>query len=173
MSERIMKTHGSGEFSLDQFRRIGENVVFEPGVLVFHPENIELGSHIYIGHYSILKGYYNNQMVIGDGTWIGQGCFFHSAGGLTIGKNVGIGPGVKILTSSHSLEEHDLPILRSPIRFASVLVRDNCDIGTGSIILPGVQIGQGVQVGAGSVVTDNIEDYAIVAGVPARLIRYR
>lgn len=169
----MAKSHGSGEFSLSQFARLGKGVVFENGVLVFHPENIEIGNDVYIGHYSILKGYYRKSMVIGDGTWIGQQCFFHSAGDLKIGSNVGIGPGVKIITSAHSLAEIDKPILHSSINFAPVVIEDHSDIGIGAIILPGVHIGRGVQVGAGAVVTSDLEDYAIAAGVPAKVIRFR
>lgn len=169
----MVMSHGTGEFSPSQFARLGQNVVFETGVLVFHPENIEIGSNVYVGHYTILKGYYKNKMIIGDGTWIGQQCFFHSAGGLTIGCNVGIGPGVKIVTSSHGLDELDKPILHSTIHFAPVVIGDDCDVGVGAIILPGVRIGRGAQVGAGAVVASDVEDYAIVAGVPARVVRMR
>ncbi|MBM3146019.1 MAG: acyltransferase [Chloroflexi bacterium] len=167
------QSHGSGLFERFQFKNIGENVVFEPGVLVFHPENIAIGDNVYIGHYSILKGYYKNEMTIGDGTWIGQQCFFHSAGGLAIGRDVGIGPGVKILTSSHAFDDADVPILHSPIEFAPVVIGDGSDIGVGAIILPGVTIGRGVQVGAGAVVTESVADYQVVAGVPAVVLRQR
>lgn len=167
------QTHGTGVFSPDQFKRIGENVVFEPGVLVFHPENIELGNNIYVGHNTILKGYYKNSLVIGDNTWIGQNCFFHSAGGINIGNNVGIAPHVKILTSFHREQGIDIPILFSEIEFQPVLIEDDCDIGIGSIILPGVKIGKGVQIGAGAVVTKDIPDYAVAFGVPAQVVRFR
>ena len=60
-------------------RALGVDCVFEAGVLVFHPENIRLGRNVYVGHQAILKGYYRNEMVIGDETWIGQQCFFHFA----------------------------------------------------------------------------------------------
>jgi acetyltransferase-like isoleucine patch superfamily enzyme len=169
----IIKSHGSGAFNQEDFLELGENVVFESGVLVFHPENIRILSHVYIGHYTILKGYYNNLMEIGSGTWIGQQCFFHSAGGIFIGSNVGIGPGVKILTSSHTLDELDKPILHSNIKFEAVIIEDNCDIGVGAIILPGVQIGVGAQVAAGAVVTSNVEEFSVVGGVPAKIIRKR
>jgi acetyltransferase-like isoleucine patch superfamily enzyme len=169
----MTKSHGNGVFSPSQFARLGRGVVFEAGVLVFHPENIEIGDDVYVGHYAILKGYHKNKMVIGDGTWIGQQAFFHSAGGLVIGRNVGIGPAVKIVTSSHALDQADKPILHSPIEFAPVAIGDGCDIGVGAVILPGVTIGKGAQIGAGSVVTKDIKDYAIVAGVPARVIRKR
>jgi acetyltransferase-like isoleucine patch superfamily enzyme len=167
------KTHGTGQFDTSQFAKLGRNVIFEFGVLVFHPENIEIGDDVYVGHYAILKGYYRNKMVIGSGTWIGQQVFFHSAGGLTIGNNVGIGPAVKILTSLHAEEGIQTPILHSHIEFAPVNIGDGCDIGIGSIILPGVTIGKGAQVGAGAVVTKSVDDYAVVAGVPARVIRVR
>lgn len=167
------QSHGSGEFELSQFRKLGQNVVFEAGVLVFHPENIQIGDDVYIGHNAILKGYFNNELTIGSGTWIGQQCFFHSAGGLHIGCNVGVGPGVKILTSSHKLENKSNPILHNPIELAPVVLGDDSDIGVGAIIMPGVMIGKGVQVGAGAVVTESVPDYLIVAGVPAKVIRRR
>ena len=167
------KSHGDGIFSLDQFKKIGQNVVFEKGVMVFHPETIELGNNIYIGHQTILKGYYKGEFVIGDGTWIGQQCFFHSAGNIQIGKNVGIGPGVKILTSEHGEEGVDIPILQSHLEFKRVIIEDDVDIGIGSIILPGITIGKGALIGAGAVVTTDVAPYDVVAGVPARKIRSR
>jgi acetyltransferase-like isoleucine patch superfamily enzyme len=166
-------SHGTGEFQLSDFARLGQNVIFETGVLVFHPENIEIQNDVYIGHYTILKAYYKNRMRIGEGTWIGQQCFFHSAGGIEIGSHVGIGPGVKILTSSHTLENINSPILHNPVEFAPVKISDNSDIGVGAIILPGVIIGVGVQVGAGAVVAESVGDFAVVAGVPARVLYHR
>lgn len=167
------RSHGTGEFQLSQFAKLGQNIVFETGVMVFHPENIEIENDVYIGHYTILKGYYKNKMTIGEGTWVGQQCFFHSAGGIEIGSHVGIGPAVKILTSSHTLENIHSPILHNPVEFAPVKIGNNSDIGVGAIILPGVNIGVGVQVGAGAVVTQSVEDYAVVAGVPAKILYYR
>lgn len=168
-----MRSHGTGQFRLDQFALLGESVVFEEGVLVFHPENIEIGSNVYVGHYTILKGYYKGRMTIGDGTWIGQQCFFHSAGDLSIGRNVGVGPGVKIITSAHAEEGIGKPILHSRIEFAPVVIEDDVDLGVNAVVLPGVTIGKGVQVGAGSVVTHNLPAYVVAAGVPARILRSR
>ena len=167
------KSHGSGQLDLGRFAAIGSNVIFEPGVLVFHPETIRLGSNIYIGHATILKGYFKNELTIGNDSWIGQQGFFHSAGGLQIGNRVGIGPGVKIITSYHKEEDPSIPILYSDLEFAEVIVEDDCDIGLGAIILPGVRIGRGSQVGAGAVVAKDVQPFAVVAGVPARLLRRR
>ena len=170
---KMNKSHGTGLFDLKDFKRLGENVTFEYGVLVFHPENIEIGDNVYVGHYTILKGYYKNKMIIGDHTWIGQQCFLHSAGGLEIGRAVGIGPRVTILTSQHELSNRNIPVYFSPLEFQIVKIEDGADIGAGCIILPGVTIGEGAVVGAGSVVTKDVPAYEVWAGVPAKMIRMR
>ena len=108
-----------------------------------------------------------------DGTWIGQQCFFHSGGGLSIGSDVGIGPGVRILTSAHRLDELEIPILHATVEFKAVVIGTGSDIGVGAIILPGVRIGAGAQVAAGAVVTEDVDDFAVVAGVPGRVVRRR
>jgi acetyltransferase-like isoleucine patch superfamily enzyme len=167
------RSHGSGAFRPEQLRRVGADCVFEPSVLIFHPENVALGHNVYVGHFSILKGYHNAQMQIGDETWIGQQCFLHSAGGLTVGCRVGIGPGVKIITSMHEEAGRALPILDAPIRFRAVTIEDHADLGVGAIVLPGVTVGRGAQVGAGAVVTHDVPPYSVVAGSPARVLRER
>ena len=168
---RMHRSHGSGKFKIEDFKKIGDNVIFEEGVLVFHPENISIGENVYIGHNTILKSYYKSEMIIGDHTWIGQGCFLHSAGGITIGKAVGIGPLVKIITSTHKEQELSKPILFCDLEFKEVVIEDGCDIGMGSIILPGVKIGEGSIVGAGAVVTKDVPAYSVAVGNPARIIR--
>lgn len=166
-------SHGDGRFRRRSFRRIGRRVVIERGVLVFHPERIELGDEVYIGHGTILKGYHRNHLIVGAGTWIGQQCFLHAAGGIDIGRRVGIGPGVIVLTSEHDVAGGRAPVLERPLSFAPVALEDGCDIGAGSILLPGVRVGRGAIVGAGSVVTRDVAAGAIVAGNPARLLRRR
>jgi acetyltransferase-like isoleucine patch superfamily enzyme len=149
-------------------------VVFEPGVLVFHPENIEIDDDVYVGHHAILKAYHLNRMVIGARSWIGQQCFLHSAGGIAIGARVGVGPGVRILTSTHALPaDREAPIMDGALRFAPVVLEDGCDIGVSATILPGVTVGRGAQIGAGAVVTRDVPAGAIAAGVPARVIGRR
>ena len=170
---KIYKSHGHGKFKLEDFKKIGKNVIFERGVLVFHPENIEIGNNVYVGHYTILKGYYKNKMIIGDHTWIGQTCFFHSAGGIKIGKAVGIGPMVKILTSVHKEKGTTKPVIFSDLKFGEVIIEDGCDIGIGTVILPGVKIGEGSIIGAGAVVNKNIPPLSVAAGVPVKILRKR
>jgi len=167
------RSHGTGHFNAADFAVCGADCIFETGVMVFHPENIELGENVYVGHQTILKGYYKNRMTIGSETWIGQQCFLHSAGGLHIGARVGIGPGVRIITSAHEEAGRATPILFSPVRFAEVRIEDDADLGAGCIVLPGVTIGRGAQIGAGAVVTTDIPAYTVAVGTPARVIRDR
>lgn len=168
-----MKSHGTGEINLKLLYYLGQNVILESGVLIFHPENISLSDGVYVGHNTILKAYYKNKLIIGKGTWIGQQCFFHSAGGINIGRNVGIGPGVKILTSSHIDVNPNKPILHQQLKFAPVVIEDDSDLGINSVIMPGVIIKKGTQVGAGAVVTKSFPKYSVIAGVPARVIKMR
>jgi acetyltransferase-like isoleucine patch superfamily enzyme len=170
----MARSHGSGRFAPSDFAHLGAGVVFEEGALVFHPENVEIDDDVYVGHQAILKGYHRGRMRIGARSWIGQQCFLHAAGDLTIGVRVGLGPGVKILTSTHELPEGaTTPIMDGPLRFAPVVLGDGCDVGVGAIILPGVTVGRGAQIGAGAVVTEDVPDGAIAAGVPARILRMR
>jgi acetyltransferase-like isoleucine patch superfamily enzyme len=163
-------SYGSGEFRREDLAGIGDDVVIENGVLIFNPERVTIGSNVYIGHHAILRGYDTGDMRIGDDTWIGQFCYINSAGGVEIGCRVGIGPCVKIMSSEHSEEGRDVPVLLCDLEFAQVRIEDDCDIGIGAIILPGRTVGRGAIVGAGAVITKDVEPYSIVAGVPARKI---
>ncbi len=165
----MVETHGSGKVDRNTISICPDSVVIEPGALIFHPENLELGDEVYVGHYAILKAYYKNKMKIGAGSWIGQAAFLHAAGGLTIGKRVGIGPGAKIITSTHAgPASATRPVMDGELEFAPVVLCDGCDIGVGAIIMPGVTIGTGAQVGAGAVVTRDVADGATVVGIPAK-----
>jgi acetyltransferase-like isoleucine patch superfamily enzyme len=170
---RQFNTEGDGKVELKSLGSVGGNVVIEPGAKIFHPEYVAMGSNIYIGHNTIIKGHHRGNLVIGDDTWIGPQCFLHGAGSLNIGARVGIGAQVIIITSFHKEEGRDIPILYSDIEFRGVVIEDDCDIGVGARILPGVTVGRGAQVGAGAVVTRDVERYSVVAGVPARVLRSR
>ena len=170
---RRFHTHGTGQFSPADLASVGEGVIFEDGVLIWHPETVHLGSNVYVGHRAMLKGYYKGKLIVESDTWIGQGVYLHAAGGIHIGSRVGIAPGVKIITSYHELPDRETSILEGAIQFAGVSIGSDCDIGIGAVILPGVTIGRGVQIGAGAIVTKDVPDFAIAAGNPARVLRMR
>ena len=78
-----------------------------------------------------------------------------------------------VLTSTHIEEGRERAILDAPLKFAPVTIEDDADLGIGAILLPGVTIGRGAQIGAGAVVTKDVAPYAVVAGNPAKVIRFR
>ncbi len=108
---------------------------------------------------------------IGANSGIGINCKVR--GPLTIGENVMMGPDCVILTSTHNFERTDIPMIAQGGAVKKVTIGNDVWIGTRAIILPGVTIGNGVIIGAGAVVTKDVPDYAIVGGVPARVIRLR
>ena len=167
------RSHGTGRFHPSELGTLGEGVVFEEGVLVFNPAHVHIGNHVYVGHRAMLKGDTRGELRIGDGSWIGQDVYIQSAGGVTIGRRVGIGPRVSILTSVHAETPPPAPIIDAPLEFAPVEIGDGCDIGIGAVLLPGAKLGTCVQVGANAVVAGEHPPGAIIAGVPARMLRMR
>ncbi len=108
---------------------------------------------------------------IGDNSGIGMNCVIK--GPVEIGNNVMMGPDCLILTSYHNFDRTDIPMNQQGGGLKPVVIGDDIWIGTRVTILPGVKIGNGVIIGAGAVVTKDIPDYAIVGGVPAKIIKYR
>ena len=142
-------------------------------VRIIFPENIEIGNNVYIGHDTILKGYYNSILKIGNNTWIGQQCFIHGAAGVTIGENVGIGPMVKIHGAKHKETKGNVPILFAKLEYLPIVIKDNCNIGIGASILPGITIGEGSKIGSNAVVNRDIPPMSIAVGVPAKVVKTR
>jgi acetyltransferase-like isoleucine patch superfamily enzyme len=86
---------------------------------------------------------------------------------------VGWGPGAKALGSEHTGRPHDVPIIQTDLEIRATRIGAWADIGVNAVILPGVTIGKGSIVGAGAVVTRDVEPFSIVAGVPAKFLRWR
>ena len=105
---------------------------------------------------------------IGRNSRISGNCTIDVRGGLTIGDNVSVSPGVRILTASHGLNEAGFPIENR-----AVTIEDHVWICTGAMILPGVTLGRGAVVAAGAVVTRDAPPMTVVAGVPAKPVSVR
>ena len=108
---RRFRTHGDGHFQPAELATLGDDVIFEDGVRVWHPETVHIGTNVYLGHDAMIKGYPRGIIEIQDDTWIGQGVFMHGAGGIKIGRKVGVGPFVRMLTSAHEIPPRDQTIL--------------------------------------------------------------
>lgn len=135
------------------FRKCGVGVNISKLTYIRSVGKVSCGNYIYIGPFGKIS----------------------ATGGLTIGNNVSIAFDVIILTTNHNYDSkgmkfipYDSKLIKSP-----VTIEDNVFIGSRVIILPGVKIGKGSVVGAGSVVTKNVKPYSIVGGNPAKIIRNR
>jgi acetyltransferase-like isoleucine patch superfamily enzyme len=126
--------------------KIGKHSVANMGLYLFNPKNIEIGEY----------------------THINEGCFIDGRGGCFIGNNVSISHRVSIVTGSHDYNDHSFSGMYLPIT-----IDDYAWIGINATILQNVHIGAGAVIAAGSVVTKDVPPYAIVGGVPAKIIGQR
>ena len=110
---------------------------------------------------------YGGGIALGKNVFINHGCSFLDLGGITIEDDVMIGPNVNITSEDHPVEVET----RKTLVPAKVLIRKNAWIGAAATILPGVTVGENSVVGAGAVVTKDVPDNTVVAGVPAKVIR--
>ena len=153
-------------------RRVGHALEVNPEVVFKHPETMEFGDGVFIGAQSMIQGRFDGTCKIGNHVWIGPQAYF-DARNLVIEDYVGWGPGAKLLGSTHTGEPVDLPIIATELLIRPVVIAYGADVGTNATILPGVRVGAHAIVGAGAVVTEDVPDYAVVAGVPARVLRSR
>lgn len=114
------------------------------------------------------KFFHEGKLSVGNNTVINFGCYLDNRRGITIGNNVGIAHNTKIYTLGHDLND---PQFKT--KGAEVTIKDNVFIFSNALIMPGVTIGEGAIVLAGSVVTKDVEPWAIVGGNPAKKIRER
>jgi acetyltransferase-like isoleucine patch superfamily enzyme len=132
-------------------RRIDGWVWFRDNVTIWFPEGVSIGS----------------------GSMVGENCFLDGYGGLTIGRNVLIAHSTSLIAEDHGFATRKIPIRYQPKTAAPIVVEDDVWIGCGVRILKGVRIGTGAIVAAGAVVTRDVPPYAIVGGVPAKVLGMR
>lgn len=122
------------------------------------------GSTIHTG----AKFYNPKNVVVGEDTIIGEGVVLDGRDKLVIGNHVAIASEVMIYNSEHDVNDEFFSPQNAP-----VVIEDYVFIGPRTIILPGVKIGKGAIVAAGAVVTKDVPPFAIVGGVPAKIIGER
>ncbi|WP_428469875.1 acyltransferase [Photobacterium minamisatsumaniensis] len=131
--------------------KIGKRTVFYPGVWIFSGRNF----------------------TVGDDVDFAKGVLLTTDGGLTIGDRVLIGYNSHVLTSNHRIPKLPKNIFNSGHVKKKVIIDHDVWIGANCTILPGVTIGSGSIVAAGSVVTKDIPENSFCAGVPAKVIKVR
>jgi acetyltransferase-like isoleucine patch superfamily enzyme len=153
-------------------KRFGSGVRIGRGAIAKHPETFEIGDGVVVGEQTFIQGRFDGRCVIGNHVWLGPQSYF-DARDLVIEEYVGWGPGGKVLGSQHTGLPADVPLIQTDLRIEPVRIGAWADIGVNAVILPGVTVGKGAIVGAGAVVTNDVPSFAIVAGVPARFVRWR
>ena len=141
--------------SIDEIRSVLSEIwgqTIDPSTTVLAPFSTNFGKHTRIG---------NN-------VFVNHGCSFLDLGGITIEDDVLIGPQVKLVTENHPVD----PANRKSLDLKSIVVKKNAWIGAGSVILPGVTIGENSIVAAGAVVTQDVPSNTIVGGIPAKHIKH-
>ena len=102
---------------------------------------------------------------IGKNVVVMTNSLFMSAGGITIEDDVLVAANAQLISNNHDPEEHQI------LTCKPVVLKRNCWIGAGATILPGVTVGENAIVGAGAVVTKDVEPNTVVGGIPAKLIK--
>lgn len=131
--------------------KVGRRIVYYPGVWVFTGRNLTLG----------------------DDVDLAKGVLITTGGGVSIGDRTLVGYGTSILSANHRIPEKPGRIFDAGHEKAAVTIANDVWIGANCTILPGVAIGEGAVVAAGSVVTKAVPPFTMVGGVPARVIKER
>ncbi|NSB32863.1 acyltransferase [Clostridium saccharoperbutylacetonicum] len=157
------------------FNKFGKN-----NIIKFNSEfHLTDNAYLEIGNDCVIQNYAffqltkpNPKVLIGNNVVIGRHNMITAKSLISIGDFTIIGAYVQIIDQDHGICKDKLIKEQNAI-IENVSIGRDCWIGAGAKILKGVKIGNGVVVGANSVVTADVPDYAIVAGVPARIIKYR
>lgn len=120
--------------------KIGKGSALHMGIIFYNPRNIEIGEDSIIGEGSVLDGREK----------------------LSVGNHVDVASEVMIYNCEHNIHDRDFSA-----NSAKVIIQDYVFIGPRAIILPGVTLRKGAVVGAGAVVTKDVEEFAVVGGIPA------
>ena len=138
-------------------------------------KNTHFGLGVFLTAWNEIEGV-EPVLSIGEGCNIGAYSHITCCNKITIGNNLLTGKRVTISDNNHGSTDkeclQEAPMRRRIISKGAVVIGENVWIGDGAVVLGGVNIGDGVVVGANSVVTKDIEPYCVVAGNPARIIRY-
>jgi acetyltransferase-like isoleucine patch superfamily enzyme len=179
------------------FQQVGSSLILGRGLVIRHPGKIRTGNNVAIDDYVFLdaSGSGEKGVYLGDGVILSRNCVvqgktgpvilenrvdvgcntvFSSVSGITVGEATIIAGNCYIGGGRYIHDDPEMPIMdQGGYSHGPITVGPMGWIGAGAIILDGVTLGRGVIVGAGSVVTKDVPDFGVVAGVPAKLLRLR
>lgn len=166
--------------------KLGKRIKFEEKNNVFIDKFVSIGANSIISGYAGGKLHINKGVVIcsnckiatcggnieiEENTQIGDNCVITGQGGVHIGKNVLMADRINIIANQHIYEDIRTPIMKQGERPKGISIGSGCWIGINSTILSGVSIGENCVIGANTVVSKDIPNYCVVAGVPGKIIK--
>ena len=166
---RICEVRGwyGGKVNIGDDCVIGQNTILK----AVGSGQLTLGNRVEMAPNCVLNA--NGILTIQDGTFLNAACFIGCEESISIGKNVLLGPAVSVVDSDHAMDCCDQPIHAQGLVKSATTIDDDVWIGAHASILKGVAIGRGAVVAAGAVVNKDVPPFAIVGGVPARILKYR
>jgi acetyltransferase-like isoleucine patch superfamily enzyme len=161
-----VKLHGTSTFS--------DNSYIDARV----SEEISLGNNFSLGMNSVIEGFgvlsdLGTALIVGDNVGIAPNSFISIRGKIIIGNDVIIGPYFSLHPENHNFDKDNLSIREQGTSRMGIVINDNVWIGAKVTILDNVTVNSGSVIAAGSVVTKDVPKNAVVAGVPAKIIKYR
>ena len=158
------------------FKSVGKNVAIHSRASIYCPENIELADNIRIDDYSVIIA--SGPLKIGSYISIPNFCFIGSRSGITLQDFSTLAPGVKLFSASDDYSGNFLTNVTVPSEMtgcfsAPIEIGKHVIIGTNSVILPGVKIGDGCAIGAFSMVKESLEPWGVYAGIPVKRLYER
>jgi acetyltransferase-like isoleucine patch superfamily enzyme len=154
---------------------IGSYTLIEPFVTMSTEKSsngIIIGSNCEIKRFSILDSS-TGFIEIGDNSSVNSFCNINGNGGVEIGKNVRIASHCVILSSTHNFSDISKTIHSQGVSGIKTIIEDDVWIGSHCVIVGGVTIGSHSIIAAGAIVLEDVPEYSIVGGVPARIIKFR
>lgn len=158
----------SGRIRLDPTSLVSRRAM----IRVLHGGAIDVGPGCEIHDFAALLTY-GGRIELGPNTTVNPFCVLYGHGGLRIGAGVRIAAHTIIIPSNHNFDDPDTPIFQQGSSSRGVVVEDDVWIGAGARLLDGVVVGRGAVVASGAVVTRDVPPRAVVAGVPAKILRQR
>lgn len=171
----IKYTELMGENVKDKLKYCGQDVRLYQLAKINVPECVEIDDHCIIFDYAFLSG--RNSLKIGKYCCIAWHCVIEGGANIQIGDRVFLGPGSKLLSSTYEFNEFYtsqlLPDETFSIRYGDITIKDDAYIGAGTVVMPGITIGEGALVGANSLVNRNLKPWGIYFGNPVKLVGMR
>lgn len=167
-----------GQLSKLGLKSFGKNVSISRHAKLYNPENIIIGNNVRIDDFCILSSKPNNPFILENYIHLAAGVHIFGGGGFIAKSFSGFSGGVKIYTIGDSYCGNYMTNPTVPYKFLNIInkqliVGKHTIIGTSSVVLPGVNIGEGVAIGACSLVHKDCRDWNIYAGVPIKCIKPR